>query len=207
MARRGDSEEIVGLRPYHPGDSLKSIHWKSWARVGEPVVCEYRPEYLNRHALVLDTLGPAVVPAVLEAAVSVAASVACGLDTREPVVDLVFVGAHVYRVSQGPGYGDTLELLRVLAGAEAQSERSFEELARQLLADDPPYSGCCLVLLGWDRARAKLVEALQQRGKTVLALVVGLAPAPSAPPRDYRYLPATDLGGALAGLAVSGLRP
>jgi len=201
VAHRGDSEEIIGLRPYQPGDPLKTLHWKSWARVGEPVVCEYRPEYLSRHALVLDTLGPAVAPAMLEAAVSVAASLACGLDTRDNLVDLVFVGDRVYRISSGPGSGETLDLLRVLATTEASPERPFQDLARQLLADDPPYSGCCLVLLGWDTARAGLVRALRQRGKTVLALVVGAPGDPPPTSADYHYLPGDGLARTLSGLS------
>ena len=53
----GDSEEFVGLRDYRPGDPLQRIHWKSYARVGEPVVREYQDEYFERHALILDTFG------------------------------------------------------------------------------------------------------------------------------------------------------
>ena len=43
----GDSEEFVALRDYRPGDPLRRIHWKSWARVGKPVVKEYLDEFLR----------------------------------------------------------------------------------------------------------------------------------------------------------------
>src|SRR5690606_25740781 len=36
----GNTGEFVGLRDYRPGDPLRQIHWKSWARVGHPVVKE-----------------------------------------------------------------------------------------------------------------------------------------------------------------------
>ena len=51
----GDSEEFLGLRDYRPGDPLKQIHWKSFARVGYPIVKEHQDEFFERHALVLDT--------------------------------------------------------------------------------------------------------------------------------------------------------
>jgi len=34
----GQSEEYVALRDYRQGDPLRHIHWRSWARVGRPVV-------------------------------------------------------------------------------------------------------------------------------------------------------------------------
>jgi len=51
----GNSEEFVSLRDYRAGDPLQRIHWKSYARAGEPVVREYQDEYFERHALILDT--------------------------------------------------------------------------------------------------------------------------------------------------------
>ena len=40
------------------GIALRKIHWRSWARRGEPVVKEYQEEYFSRIALVLDTFLP-----------------------------------------------------------------------------------------------------------------------------------------------------
>ncbi len=59
----GDSLEFVGTREYREGDPLRKIHWRSWARRGEPVVKEYQEEYFSRIALVLDTFLPAPAPA------------------------------------------------------------------------------------------------------------------------------------------------
>jgi uncharacterized protein (DUF58 family) len=64
----GDSEEFVSLRDYRPGDPLKRVHWRSWARTGRPVVREYQDEFFVRHALVLDTFAPTLTPAFEEAA-------------------------------------------------------------------------------------------------------------------------------------------
>ncbi len=54
----GDAIEFVGTRDYREGDPIKNIHWRSWARRGEPVVKEYQEEYFTRLALVLDTFLP-----------------------------------------------------------------------------------------------------------------------------------------------------
>ena len=54
----GESDEFVALRDYRAGDPMRRIHWRSWARVGRPVVREYQDEFFVRHALVLDTFAP-----------------------------------------------------------------------------------------------------------------------------------------------------
>ncbi len=41
--RAGSGTELFGVRQYHPGDSLRRIHWRSSARHGELVVREYEP--------------------------------------------------------------------------------------------------------------------------------------------------------------------
>ena len=51
----GDSLEFVGTREYREGDPLRKIDWRSWARLGRPVVKEFQEEYFSRIALVLDT--------------------------------------------------------------------------------------------------------------------------------------------------------
>ena len=38
----GDAEEFRSLRDYRPGDPLRAIHWRSFARTGKPVVREFQ---------------------------------------------------------------------------------------------------------------------------------------------------------------------
>jgi len=51
----GQTEEVVGLREYRPGDPPKHIHWRSWAKTGKPIVREYEDVFFPRYGLVLDT--------------------------------------------------------------------------------------------------------------------------------------------------------
>lgn len=41
LVLRGGSDDFLGLREYRPGDPLKHIAWKSWARDGELMVKEF----------------------------------------------------------------------------------------------------------------------------------------------------------------------
>ena len=49
----GDSLEFMGTREYRPGDPIKHIHWRSWARVGKPVVMEFQEEFFSRIGIIL----------------------------------------------------------------------------------------------------------------------------------------------------------
>ena len=167
----GDSEEFVSLRDYRPGDPLKRIHWRSWARAGRPVVREYQDEFFVRHALVLDTFVPAPT-AAFEEAVSVAASFACTVGTQESLLDLLFVGPEAFSVTAGRGVGHVERMLEILAAVRPCRDRPFATLGRLVLERQASLSGVICVLLGWDEPRREMVSRLRALGMPVLVLVV-----------------------------------
>jgi uncharacterized protein (DUF58 family) len=176
----GDSEEFAALRDYRPGDPLKRIHWRSWARAGRPVVREYQDEFFVRQALVLDTFTPSAGPA-FEEAVSVAASFACAVGTQDALLDLLFVGPEAHCVTAGRSVGHVDRMLEILAAVRPCRDRPFEALARLVLERHAALSGAIVVLLAWDEPRRALVGRLRAQGLPVLALVVTTGPAPSGP--------------------------
>ncbi len=124
----GDSEEFVALRDYRPGDPLRKIHWKSWAKTGKPVVREEKNEYFVRHALILDTFSAQSQSEILEEAVSVAASFAWDFHTQESLLDLMFVGLESYCFTSGRGLGSSEQMLEILAGVTACQDKTFDYL-------------------------------------------------------------------------------
>jgi uncharacterized protein (DUF58 family) len=196
----GDSQEFVQLREYRLGDALRNIHWRSFARRGEPVVKEFQDEYFTRYALVLDTFasaaGEPADAASFEAAVSIAASFVSALCTREALLDLMFVEDRAYRMTAGRGVGQPIELLRVLAAVEPAPHRDFALLAQQVLAQAPGLSACVTVLLGLDSPRSALVDGLRQRGVQQLVLVTGPGPSAAHEP-GVHWIDPRDVAGAL----------
>ncbi len=194
----GDSEEFVGLRDYRPGDPLQRIHWKSYARTGEPVVREYQDEYFERHALILDTFGGASQAAAFEDAVSVAASLAYTVNTQECLLDLMFVGAQSYCYTAGRGQLSAGSLMEVLAGVPLCASQPFATLHKAVLARRALLTGSICVLLAWDDARREFIRELQMLGVPVLALLVA-----SEPPVDRpSWLRVIKSGQVQAGLAT-----
>ncbi|WP_036484835.1 DUF58 domain-containing protein [Myxosarcina sp. GI1] len=197
----GDSEEFVSLRDYRPGDPLRKIHWRSWAKTDKPVIKEEQNEYFVRHALILDTfltkksvsVGKNSSPVfdsnskrrenlqppslhqenkILEEAISVAASFACDFQTQESLLDLMFVGQEAYCFTAGRGLGNAEKMLEILAGVSACGDRQFDRLTQTVLSRVSLLSGCICILLAWDEARKNLVNHLQTLNVPLLVLII-----------------------------------
>jgi len=168
----GDSEEFVSLRDYRPGDPVRRIHWKGWARAGRPVVKEFQDEFFVRHALVLDTFADPGQGARFEEAVSVAASFACAAPTQDALLDLMFVGAEAYCFTAGRGLAHADRMIEILACVELAAGTPFRALRDAVLERHGSLSGCVCVFLGWDEERRDLVGRLEAVGVPTLVLVI-----------------------------------
>jgi uncharacterized protein (DUF58 family) len=194
----GESEEFVSLRDYRPGDPLRRIHWRSWAKVGRPVVKEFQDEFFIRHALILDTFseeggaGRAVTrsprsarqattqprdAAVFEEAISVAASFACTIDTQESLLDLLFIGPEAFCFTIGRGVAHADQMLEILASVAPTPEKSFAALEQLVVEHASSVSGCICIFLAWDEPRRRLVRKLTALGVPVMVLVIRAAGA------------------------------
>jgi len=177
----GDSREFLGLREYRPGDPLQHIHWKSYARAAKPIVKEYQDEYFERHALLLDTFARPGGERSFEAAVSIAASFACTIETRECLLDLMFIGAEAYTYTAGRGQLQSGSLLEILAAVQPCRDKPFAALGEAALARRQALSGCICVLLGWDEARRELVHKLRSHGVALRVIAVTGEPVEERP--------------------------
>lgn len=202
-------EEFAALREYRPGDPLRHIDWKGWARLGVPIVKEFFETCFVRQALILDTWLPAGAPAArFEAAVSVAASFAAsGPAAVRGALDLIFVGTRVHRVSAGAGVGSLDAVLEALACVESRPREEFAMLRDCIAERSGELSACVCVLLAWDEERRGLVADLRRAGVPVLVLLMddvetSPTPGPMADqPERLRVLTPKGLAPALAELA------
>jgi uncharacterized protein (DUF58 family) len=168
----GLADEFASLREYRPGDPLRRVHWKSWAKAGQPVVKEFEDEFFVRHALILDTFCPDPKSPAFEEAVSVAASFACTLLTQESLLDLLFVGTQAYCFTAGRGLAHTEQMLEILAAVKTCHEQPFAALSHLVMRHLSVVSGCVGVFVAWDQPRRELAQRLEQGGVPLLSLVV-----------------------------------
>lgn len=115
----GARGEYRGLRPYRPGDDPRDVHWKTTARVGQPVVREYERDRSRALWLCLDLRAADGEGA--ETAAEIAAALAAGAARR------------------GESFGLATQDARVRPGAgAAQLERVLDALARARFRADAP---------------------------------------------------------------------
>ena len=158
----GESEEFTALRDYRRGDPMRRIHWRSWARLGKPIVKEFQDEFFVRHGLVLDTFCNVALDDAFEDAVSVAASFACTIPDQDSLLDLMFVGPKTVCLTTGRSVGHTEQMIEVLAAISPCREPRFEELSNLVVKHAKALSGCILVLMAWDEPRRELIRRLKR---------------------------------------------
>ena len=172
----GDAIEFVGTRDYREGDPVKNIHWRSWARRGQPVVKEYQEEYFSRVALILDTYlrkgFTAADRAAFEGAVSTVASVADWFSRTEAVVDILAAGPDLYEVSAGRSLAYFDNILDVLACLEPCDDPPFATVGPHLHEKLARLTSVVVVMLDWDDARERFLRGVREQGTAVRALIV-----------------------------------
>jgi len=178
----GSTGEFVGLRDYRPGDPLRQIHWKSWARTGRPIVKELEDTFYPRYGLVLDTFLTGANEAFFEEAVSVAASFVALIDRRDSLLDLMFIKDEAHVVTAGRGLARMEKLLEVLAGVEGDHDQQFAELARLVLRHREDLTSCVVVLAGWDARRAEFLSLLSKGGLACVPIIIGDGEKPAGVP-------------------------
>jgi hypothetical protein len=196
----GSSGEFTGLRDYRPGDPLRQIHWKSWARTGRPIVKELEDTYYPRYGLVVDTLSCDETDQQFEEAISVAASFAAAIDTNDSLLDLMFINNQAHIVTAGRGLERAEKLLEVLAGVSPERVGNYQDLVRLVLLHRDDLTSCLVILNGWDEARREFLKSLQKSGLLCAPIIIGQGRAPGDIPghwiesghvqRDLNRLPA-----------------
>lgn len=172
----GDSVEFIGAREYRPGDPVRNIHWRSWARHGRPVVREFQEEYFCRIAIVLDTFLPRRPKPrdleAFEAAISVVASMADFFTRSEHIVDILAAGPDVYEVSAGRSLAYLENILDVLACLEPCHDPPFATVGPVLFEKLSQITTLVAVLQDWDAPRQEFLRRIRSQGTAVRAMIV-----------------------------------
>ncbi len=194
VSHLADSRELAGVRPYRPGDPVRDLHTKTWARTGVPHVREYQEEFFTHVAVVVDAATTErkrkryAEDTPLEAALSLAAGVVERLLRGETLIDLFVVGERVAGAqAHVPGAAMTVEAPRAtplgrgrgtlevaldrLAAVEREAPLDVEVSVEPLLAERDRFAAIVLVCSEWDARREALAKKLETAGLAALVLV------------------------------------
>ncbi len=168
----GESNEFMSLRDYRPGDPLRSIHWRSYAKRTQPVVKEYQDEYFSRLGLILDTFCERGSAMVFEEAVSVVSSFITSMQRQDCLLDLLFVGADAFHCTSGRGLADTAAMLETLACVEPCEQYSFSELTNLVDRNINKFNSLICVLLDLSEDRRAWLQRLAQSNTPAICLII-----------------------------------
>ncbi len=168
----GESGDFHSLRDYRPGDPLRKIHWRTYAKRDEPVVKEFHDEYFSRTGLVLDTFLNGKDNLIFEEAVSIATSIILSYKQQESLLDLMFIKDKAYRTTAGRSLGDERKLIEILACVEPERNGQFIDLLQLVLQYSHETSSFVFVLLDWDDTRKQAVREFISRGIPVFIIYI-----------------------------------
>lgn len=159
----GNSDEFMALRQYRPGDPMRNIHWRSFAKTSQLVIREFEDEHFIRHALILDTFSRPEDHDLFEKSISLAASYAVLLQGPESILDLLFVGHKIYSFSAGRGVGQMPKLLEVLACVDASTRQDgVKRLLPVLSSQIKPISGSVCIFQDWSQGHTEIFRLFEQ---------------------------------------------
>ncbi len=174
----GESPEYIGNREYIPGESVRRLDFRSWARLGRPVVREYQEEFYCRVGLIVDTFvasgrtqPPAGFPD-LEAAISMTAAIADSLSNGEYLIDIFAAGddLHVFRAGRHTAHLENI--LEILACVEASRKDAFVDVSSAIVHELESISTAICVFLAWDQQRQSLVQQIQEAGCALKIILI-----------------------------------
>ncbi len=177
-SRSGESMDLLGVRPYRPGDLVRDLHARSWARRGVPVVREYQEEYFTRVGVVIDTDRDAADPPTFEAALSLAAGVVAYLTRGEALIDMLVAGDRVHTLTVGRSLGFLDQVQDLLAVVEPATRSDPEALWANLSPHLARVSSVIFIVLAWDDARRATAQRIRRLGVECTILLVSEDEAP-----------------------------
>jgi uncharacterized protein (DUF58 family) len=186
VARRvGDGIEFAGLRPFVPGDVVRSIDPKTTARRGSPWVREHHPERNTDAVLFLDTFSDVGTGSstTVERAVRAAASIISVYLERRDRVGLVSFGGVLRWLMPGMGIRQEYRIIEALLDTEVAVNYAWKGIDVIPIRTLPPKA---LVLAVTPLLDERSVSTLfDLRGRAFDVAVVDVSPVPTErPPSD-----------------------
>ncbi len=166
----GEALEFRSLRDYRPGDPTNKIHWRSWAKVGRPIVREHQDESAVHYALILDTFQQNADGELFEEALAVAISFLTQDQTEESLLDVIYAAPkpHCFTVGRSRSQREkVLENLATLIPSQGQTIDTLTPMVQNRL---PRLSGCICILIDFEEAQYSFLQLLSQYGIPIKVL-------------------------------------
>jgi len=163
-------EEFRNLREYRLGDNPRWIHWKSSAKLGQPLVKEYEAVIADEALLLLDTRSPANGDGPLESAISFAATLGRDLIQRNFQVSLAAYTPDLAVTGGLQGAAGLQALLEVLARLRPNPGRRLVDLVGEPRVGAEVHALVVAILLRFDDDATAALDQFHAHAHHILAV-------------------------------------
>jgi uncharacterized protein (DUF58 family) len=177
--QKGASADFLSVRPYEPGDEVRTIHWRSSAKQGRLMVRELAKEEIRSTIVVLNCEANAnrAIEEVFELGVRVAASVSVTALKSSMEVKLVLYGEDPHVVGMGRGTVQLHRILSALATVNAKGNTPMSFILNRLATEE---SGSGTVHVVSPTLEERDLEAMSYLTARGIAPAVVITQAPGA---------------------------
>ncbi|HTL53254.1 MAG TPA: DUF58 domain-containing protein [Planctomycetota bacterium] len=167
-------EEFRALREYHPGDALRTIHWRTSAHQNRLMTQEYEHQSRPHLTVVLDTATGAMGTGArqLETGLSYIATLAIECQRRQRLFHLCALAPEPAVVTVSQTAGSLTNCLDLLARLTPNNQRPFQDLA-QFIPTHMLSSGDVLILTLASARKGLDLTPFQGRHASVQVLALG----------------------------------
>lgn len=182
----GEALEFRSLRDYRAGDPTNKIHWKSWAKVGRPIVKEQQDETAIHHALILDTFQPDPYSSTFEKVIAVAVSFLMQEQPEASLLDVIYAATDPHLVTVGKGLRQRAQIIETVATLNSNQRLELDCLNPIIQTRLSRLSGCFCILQEYDDERYAFLKMLDQYGIPIKAICLSELNSPMDPRvQDY----------------------
>lgn len=172
-AKVGNSEEFISLKDYKPGDIIRRIHWKSFAKTKKLIVKEFNDEFFSRYGLILDTFSEQSYNEIFEEAVSVAASIIHNIELGDSLIDLIFLGSESYIFTEGRSVNNQEKMLEILSAVSTSKSKNIEPLTSIIKKHITLLSSVIIILIDIDEKRKNLIDLIKIYNINTKIILIG----------------------------------
>lgn len=209
-----DPSRPIGIRPYHPEDGFRRIHWNATARTGELQVKVYQPVSARTMVICLNVITEVhfwlgYSPAILEQIVKICTTLAYQAIEDGYAVGLFSNGclAHAdqpFRIQPGRSVNQLAVLLTALAGVTPYVTAQFETFLIRSMAEIPFGATLVIVTALVPESLQDTLMRLKRYRPHITLIVVGETPSPELPGIRTIHMPFVDQPGGVKKLEPQG---
>jgi len=175
--------DFYGCRAFAPGDDIRRIDWRAYARTEELVICEYEQERITDVSLILDARSRAHAAIgshrTFEFAAQATASLASSFCRQGNNVGLLIYGDVLNWVFPGVGRSQIDRIHDALSTARLANKLAFEDLRHIPTRLFLPHSQLVLVSCHLDEADIETLALLRMKGYSILFVSIDTIPLES----------------------------